>query len=185
MLIMYVKVGTNIPATSIAILLLVSSGGTAQSSQPMEGNWSDMGKGSVHQPKGKELLEKEHQWCCFGLPRFFMLGELCMIIAVKVEDACGWFDDNKVEEGVGVYIGGLLAFLGSEGVLTLATFNKVRVDAKRPVHSKDNKIVGFCFRPLSRKAVNHWAANFLARERDKGKKTVHRNYGTRIQILPS
>ena len=41
---------------------------------------------------------------------------------------------------------------------------------KGPYTLKEKKIVGFCFRPLSHKAANHWTANFLARERDKGKK---------------
>lgn len=43
---MNVKIGKNIPAASIAILLPVFSGGTAKSSQPMERNRSHRGKGS-------------------------------------------------------------------------------------------------------------------------------------------
>ena len=115
----YVKIGKNIPEISIIILLSVFSGGMAESSQPMERNRSDKGKGSFQQPMDKELLE--HRWCCFVIPRFFMFEELSMLIFTKVKDACGWFHDNKVEKGVDGYVGGLPTFLISEGVSTLAT----------------------------------------------------------------
>ena len=87
-----------------------------------------------------------------------------MLIFAKVEDDCGWFYDNKVQKGVDGYIGGLLAFLRSEGASTPATSYNIEVDAKMPIQdiasyqvpfSEDEKIVGSSFRPLSHTAVNH------------------------------
>ncbi|XP_027356593.1 uncharacterized protein LOC113865952 isoform X2 [Abrus precatorius] len=88
-----------------------------------------------------------------------------------------FFDATKFEDGIGVWVGELPAYLRGEGVDTLSTSDNIDADAKvsiqdiasyQVVFSSEGKIVGF--QPLSRVAVNHWAANPLARELYGGKK---------------
>ncbi|TKY71774.1 hypothetical protein E2542_SST00506 [Spatholobus suberectus] len=106
-----------------------------------------------------------------------MLEEFCVLAIAKVKDTFGWSDEIKVEDGIGVSIGELPAYLRDEGVDTLSTSENIDADAKvsiqdiasyQVVFSSEGKIVGF--QPLSRVAVNHWAANPLARELYGGKK---------------
>ncbi|XP_029129856.1 uncharacterized protein LOC109811516 [Cajanus cajan] len=107
-----------------------------------------------------------------------MLEEFCMLAIAKVKDTFGWSDEIKVEDGIGVWVGELPAYLRGEGVdiLSISSEN-IDADAKvsiqdiasyQVVFSSEGKIVGF--QPLSRVAVNHWAANPLARELYGGKK---------------
>ncbi|KAK7302864.1 hypothetical protein RJT34_13761 [Clitoria ternatea] len=98
--------------------------------------------------------------------------EFCELAIAKVKDAFGWSDEIKVEDGVGVWIGELPAYLRGEGIDILSTSSEnIDADAKvsvqdiasyQVVFSGEGKIVGF--QPLSRVAVNHWAAIPLARE---------------------
>ncbi|KAG4383757.1 hypothetical protein AAZX31_13G135600 [Glycine max] len=105
------------------------------------------------------------------------LEECCVLAIAKVKDTFGWLGEIKVEDGIGVWIGELPAYLRGEGVDTLSTSENIDADAKVPIQdiasyqvvfSSERKIVGF--QPLSRVAVNHWAANPLARELYRGKK---------------
>ncbi|QCD76812.1 uncharacterized protein LOC114186534 [Vigna unguiculata] len=106
------------------------------------------------------------------------LGEYCELAITKVKNTFGWSDEIKVEDDFGVWIGELPAYLRVEGVDTLSTSSEnINADAKvsiqdiasyQVVFSSEGKIVGF--QPLSRVAVNHWAANPLAKELYRGKK---------------
>ncbi|CAJ1961806.1 unnamed protein product [Sphenostylis stenocarpa] len=107
------------------------------------------------------------------------LEEYCVLAVTKVKNTFGWSDEIKVEDDFGVCIGELPAYLRVEGVETPATTSSENVDADtkvsmqdiasyQVVFSNEGKIVGF--QPLSRVAVNHWAANPLAKELYRGKK---------------
>ena len=60
--------------------------------------------------------------------------DFCILAVAKVKDAFGWSDDIKVEDGIGVYIGELPAYLRGEGVATLATSSdNLDADAKASI----------------------------------------------------
>ena len=60
--------------------------------------------------------------------------DFCTLAVAKVKDAFGWSDDIKVEDGIGVYIGELPAYLRSEGVATIATSSdNLDADAKASI----------------------------------------------------
>ncbi|KAL9321164.1 hypothetical protein ACSQ67_013003 [Phaseolus vulgaris] len=106
------------------------------------------------------------------------LGEYCVLAITKVKNTFGWSDEIKVEDDFGVWIGELPAYLRVEDADSLSTSSEnINADAKVPIQdiasyqvvfSSEGKIVGF--QPLSRVAVNHWAANPLAKELYRGKK---------------
>ncbi|KAF7803377.1 uncharacterized protein G2W53_042488 [Senna tora] len=111
--------------------------------------------------------------------------EFCMSAIMKVKDGFGWPGDIKKEDGVGVWTGELPAYLrtleaaksNDEFDSSLSIQENVDADAKvsiqdiasyQVVFSNEGKIIGF--QPLSRVAVNQWAANPLAKELYQGKK---------------
>lgn len=136
-----------------------------------------LGKGSKHFVEHRSLPSAEVN---VGMHEYLdatMLEEFCTLAIAKVKDTFGWSGEIKVEDGIGVWIGESPAYLRGESVDTLSTSENIGADAKVPVQdiasyqvvfSSDGKIVGF--QPLSRVAVNHWAANPLARELYGGKK---------------
>ncbi|XP_059439590.1 uncharacterized protein LOC132172155 isoform X2 [Corylus avellana] len=112
------------------------------------------------------------------------LEEFCISIVEKIKDAFGWPGDIITETSIGAWTGELPSYLrmvgeadsNSEGN-SVAPLNKIDEDMRisaqeiasyQVVLSSDGKIVGF--QPLSRVAVNHWAANPLAKELYGGRK---------------
>lgn len=60
--------------------------------------------------------------------------EFCLLAIAKVKDTFGWSDEIKVEDGIGVWIGELPAYLRGEGVDTLSTSSEnIGADAKVPI----------------------------------------------------
>lgn len=114
------------------------------------------------------------------------LEEFCISAVMKVKDAFGWSGDIRKEDGIGVWTGKLPAYMRTLGedksdgevVSTLSTSENMDADdakvsmqdiaSYQVVFSGDGKIIG-C-QPLSRVAVNQWAANPLAKELYQGKK---------------
>ncbi|XP_062162628.1 uncharacterized protein LOC133869603 isoform X2 [Alnus glutinosa] len=112
------------------------------------------------------------------------LEAFCISIVEKIKDAFGWPGDIKTETSIGSWTGELPSYLrmvgeadsNSEGNST-APLDKIDADMRisaqeiasyQVVLSSDGKIVGF--QPMSRVAVNHWAANPLAKELYGGRK---------------
>lgn len=56
-----------------------------------------------------------------------------MLAIAKVKDTFGWLGEIKVEDGIGVWIGELPAYLRGEGVDTLSTSENIDADAKVPI----------------------------------------------------
>ncbi|KAI9120973.1 hypothetical protein K1719_008006 [Acacia pycnantha] len=114
------------------------------------------------------------------------LEEFCISAIMKVKDAFGWSGDIEKEDGIGVWTGKLPAYMRTLGaaksdgevVSTLSTSENMDADEAKVsiqdiasyqvVFSSDGKIIGF--QPLSRVAVNQWAANPLAKELYQWKK---------------
>ncbi|KAL2341830.1 hypothetical protein Fmac_009770 [Flemingia macrophylla] len=130
-----------------------------------------------HSVKHRPLPSSEVTVAMHGSSDATMLEEFCMLAIAKVKNTFGWSDEIKVEDGIGVWIGELPAYLRGEGVDFLSISSE-NIDAEAKVSIQDiasyqvvfsskGKIVGF--QPMSRVAVNHWAANPLARELYGGK----------------
>ncbi|KAJ7968633.1 Deneddylase [Quillaja saponaria] len=114
------------------------------------------------------------------------LEEFCVSVVKKVKDAYGWPGDIKRQDGTGALIGEIPTYLrsmgaddsNSEGISTVSTaLENIDSDARtsaqdiasyQVVFSSNGAIIGF--QPLSRVAVNHWAANPLAKELYGGRK---------------
>ncbi|XP_052182088.1 uncharacterized protein LOC127794864 isoform X2 [Diospyros lotus] len=114
------------------------------------------------------------------------LEAFCFSIVKKIKDAYGWPGDITTQKTVGAWIGELPAFLrrlgdgdSSYGDM-LACSEPLKENAEelktsmqdiasyQVVLLADGKIIGF--QPTSRVAVNHWAANPLAKELYGGRK---------------
>ncbi|KAI8001662.1 hypothetical protein LOK49_LG09G01984 [Camellia lanceoleosa] len=114
------------------------------------------------------------------------LEDFCISIVKKIKDAFGWPGNIMTEKSVGAWIGELPAVLRKlgEADLSLGEIPSSSAPLKendeelgtstqdiasyQVVLSTDGKIVGF--QPTSRVAVNHWAANPLAKELYGGRK---------------
>ncbi|XP_050367287.1 uncharacterized protein LOC126785704 [Argentina anserina] len=114
------------------------------------------------------------------------LEAFCESVVKKIKDSLGWPGEITLERNVGAWTGKLPDYLrmavedhsNSEDVSTNSTpLDIIDEDLKasaqdiasyQVVLSADGKIVGF--QPLSRAAVNHWAANPLSKELYGGKK---------------
>uniref|UniRef100_A0A7N0REG6 Uncharacterized protein n=1 Tax=Kalanchoe fedtschenkoi TaxID=63787 RepID=A0A7N0REG6_KALFE len=108
---------------------------------------------------------------------------LCISVVEKIKDSCSLPEEIKVESGVGAWIGEVPQYLNSADTrsdeISTVDSNKEKndADASSPsvediasyqvVLTLDGKIVGF--QPTSRVAVNHWAANPLAKELHGGR----------------
>ncbi|XP_062095803.1 uncharacterized protein LOC133801575 isoform X2 [Humulus lupulus] len=110
----------------------------------------------------------------------------CISVVKKIKDALSWPGDIITERNVGVWAGELPEFLrkaiendsNSEDVSTTSSFienidTNIKTSAQdiasyQVVLSLDGKLIGF--QPMSRVAVNQWAANPLAKELYGGKK---------------
>lgn len=112
------------------------------------------------------------------------LEAFCISIVKKIKDAFGWPGDVMTETRIGAWTGELPSYLrmvgeadsNSEGISTAPAEN-IDTDMRNSAHdiasyqvvlSTDGKIVGF--QPMSRVAVNRWAANPLAKELYGGRK---------------
>ncbi|KAE7995776.1 hypothetical protein FH972_000544 [Carpinus fangiana] len=112
------------------------------------------------------------------------LEAFCISIVEKIKVAFGWPGDIMTETSIGAWTGELPSYLrmvgeadsNGEGNST-APLDKIDEDMRisaqeiasyQVVLSSDGKIVGF--QPMSRVAVNHWAANPLAKELYGGRK---------------
>lgn len=108
----------------------------------------------------------------------------CVSIVQKIKAAFGWPGDVMTETSIGAWTGELPSYLrraseadsNNEGISTVP-LEKIDADMRtsaqdiasyQVVLSTDGKIVGF--QPMSRVAVNHWAANPLAKELYGGRK---------------
>ncbi|XP_021830232.1 uncharacterized protein LOC110770401 isoform X2 [Prunus avium] len=114
------------------------------------------------------------------------LEAFCVSVVKKIKDALGWPGEIKMETDVGAWTGKVPNYLrlvveDSSNREDMSTFSssseKIDEDLKasaqdiasyQVVLSTDGKIVGF--QPLSSVAVNHWAANPLAKELYRGRK---------------
>lgn len=106
---------------------------------------------------------------------------LCILIVRKVKDAFAWPGDINVKTSVGAWTGDLPVYLRNKvneadsksedmpsSSSTLEKSNAQDIASYQVVLTSDGKIIGF--QPTSRVAVNHWAANPLAKELYGGKK---------------
>ncbi|BFG27851.1 hypothetical protein CerSpe_141250 [Prunus speciosa] len=114
------------------------------------------------------------------------LEAFCVSVVKKIKDALGWPGEIKMETDVGAWTGKVPNYLrmvveDSSNREDMSTFSspseKIDEDLKasaqdiasyQVVLSTDGEIVGF--QPLSSVAVNHWAANPLAKELYRGRK---------------
>lgn len=113
------------------------------------------------------------------------LEAFCVSLVKKIKDALGWPGEIKMETDVGAWTGKVPNYLrmvvDSSNREDMSSFSssseKIDEDLKasaqdiasyQVVLSTDGKIVGF--QPLSSVAVNHWAANPLAKELYRGRK---------------
>ncbi|CAL9015570.1 unnamed protein product [Prunus brigantina] len=114
------------------------------------------------------------------------LEAFCVSLVKKIKDALGWPGEVKMETDVGAWTGKVPNYLrmvieDSSNREDMSTFSssseKIDEDLKastqdiasyQVVLSTDGEIVGF--QPLSSVAVNHWAANPLAKELYRGRK---------------
>ncbi|KAL6282398.1 hypothetical protein ACE6H2_013327 [Prunus campanulata] len=114
------------------------------------------------------------------------LEAFCVSVVKKIKDALGWPGEIKMETDAGAWTGKVPNYLrmvveDSSNREDMSTFSssseKIDEDLKasaqdiasyQVVLSTDGKIVGF--QPLSSVAVNHWAANPLAKELYRGRK---------------
>ncbi|XP_034210785.1 uncharacterized protein LOC117623883 isoform X2 [Prunus dulcis] len=114
------------------------------------------------------------------------LEAFCVSLVKKIKDALGWPGEIKMETDVGAWTGKVPNYLrmvveNSSNREDMSTFSssseKIDEDLKasaqdiasyQVVLSTDGKIVGF--QPLGSVAVNHWAANPLAKELYRGRK---------------
>ncbi|KAK7395488.1 hypothetical protein VNO78_16047 [Psophocarpus tetragonolobus] len=133
-------------------------------------------KGRKHSVEHRSLPSSEVNVAMHGLLDAKEVEEYCALTIAKVKNTFGWSDEIKVEDDIGVWIGELPAYLRGEDD-TLSAAENIDPNAKVSVQdiasyqvvlSSEGKIVGF--QPLSRVAVNYWAANPLARELYGGKK---------------
>ncbi|PON77936.1 deneddylase [Parasponia andersonii] len=106
------------------------------------------------------------------------LEAFCISVIRKIKDALGWPGDIITERNVGVWTGKLPEFLKVEDDSNSKDMS-TNIDAEiktsaqdiasyQVVLSLDGKLVGF--QPMSRVAVNQWAANPLAKELYGGRK---------------
>ncbi|KAL6198359.1 hypothetical protein ACLB2K_028150 [Fragaria x ananassa] len=114
------------------------------------------------------------------------LEAFCESVVKKVKDSLGWPGEITLGRNVGAWTGkvpdylrmAVEDYLNNEDMSTISVpLDKIDEDLKasaqdiasyQVVLSADGKIVGF--QPLSRAAVNHWAANPLSKELYGGKK---------------
>ncbi|XP_015874090.1 uncharacterized protein LOC107411090 isoform X1 [Ziziphus jujuba] len=114
------------------------------------------------------------------------LEAFCTSVVKRIKDALGWSGEIIAESNVGVWTGKLPSYLrmvvednsSNEDISTISSSSE-NIDAEmktsaqdiatyQVVLSADGKIIGF--QPMSRVAVNQWAANPLAAELYGGKK---------------
>ncbi|XP_068320949.1 uncharacterized protein [Pyrus communis] len=113
------------------------------------------------------------------------LEAFCISVVRKIKDALGWPGEIMMETDVGAWTGKVPNYLrmvgddcsNNEAMSTISSSEKIDEDLKgsaqdiasyQVVLSTDGEIVGF--QPLSSVAVNHWAANPLAKELYRGRK---------------
>lgn len=116
----------------------------------------------------------------------YELEAFCTAIIGKIKDTYGWTAEIKSESTMGAWIGKLPVYLrkgdqadcNDEGMSvdseSVKQGNEIYrssvqdIASYQVVLSPDGKVIGF--QPTSRVAVNHWAANPLAKELHGGKK---------------
>ncbi|XP_010460652.1 PREDICTED: uncharacterized protein LOC104741463 isoform X2 [Camelina sativa] len=114
------------------------------------------------------------------------LDSFCGLLVNKLKDAYSWVGEITLESSIGAWIGEVPDYLKETSraksvedhiVTSSSLLEKLNEDAKasaqdiatyQVVLSPEGKIIGF--QPTSRVAVNHWAANPLAKELYGGKK---------------
>ncbi|XP_062013059.1 uncharacterized protein LOC133729541 isoform X2 [Rosa rugosa] len=108
------------------------------------------------------------------------LEAFCESVVKKIKDSLGWPGEITLETNVGAWTGKVPDYLRmavGEDMPISSPLDKIDEDLKasaqdiasyQVVLSADGKIVGF--QPLSRAAVNHWAANPLSKELYGGRK---------------
>ncbi|KAL6992466.1 hypothetical protein U1Q18_010575 [Sarracenia purpurea var. burkii] len=128
------------------------------------------------------------------------LEAFCILIVQKIKDAFGWSGVIRTEKSVGAWIGQPPAFLRrlgeadsrlGEALSSSEPFKENDEELKtstldiasyQVVLSAEGKVIGF--QPTSRVAVNHWAANPLAKELYGGRKLSPGFIEPRLKISP-
>ncbi|KAG2687743.1 hypothetical protein I3760_09G064700 [Carya illinoinensis] len=143
-----------------------------------------LSKGGTYRVEGGSLPSSEVDYALNMSLDATELEAFCISIVKKMKDAYGWPGEILTETSIGAWTGELPPYLRmvseadsiGEGIPT-AALEKIDAEMKisaqyiasyQVVLSIDGKIIGF--QPLSRVAINHWAANPLAKELYGGKK---------------
>ncbi|CAA0251259.1 unnamed protein product [Arabidopsis thaliana] len=136
--------------------------------------------------KRQEILWSESELLSHQSSDSSELDSFCGLLVNKLKDAYSWVGEITLESSIGAWIGEVPDYLKETSraksvedhiVTSSSLLEKLNEDAKasaqdiatyQVVLSSEGKIIGF--QPTSRVAVNHWAANPLARELYGGKK---------------
>ncbi|EOA37571.1 hypothetical protein CARUB_v10011901mg [Capsella rubella] len=136
--------------------------------------------------RSQDILWSENELLSHQSSDSSKLDSFCGLLVNKLKDAYCWVGEITLESSIGAWIGEVPDYLKETSraksvddpiVSSSSLLEKLNEDAKasaqdiatyQVVLSPEGKIIGF--QPTSRVAVNHWAANPLARELYEGKK---------------
>ncbi|CAN8313513.1 unnamed protein product [Cochlearia groenlandica] len=139
-----------------------------------------------HPGKSQDIMWSETELLTHQSSDVSKLDSFCGLLVNKLKDAYCWVGEITMESSIGAYIGEVPDYLKEtsraksieDHISTSSSLlEKLDEDAKasaqdvatyQVVLSSEGKIIGF--QPTSRVAVNHWAANPLAKELYSGRK---------------